>query len=193
MQEAKNSLKGKWGIAVGTYLLYTVLTSAVHSIPGGGGLLGLVVSGPMALGIAMVSLDFSRGKIAKIEQIFEGFRNFSTSLGAYLLMVLYIILWSLLLIVPGVIAAISYSMVFFIIADNSSTGIKEALEKSRAMMDGYKMKFFTLCLRFLGLSILCILTLGIGFLWLIPYWHVTAAKFYEDVAMEKLRASAEGI
>ena len=100
MQEAKNSLKGKWGIAVGTYLLYTVLTSAVHSIPGGGGLLGLVVSGPMALGIAMVSLDFSRGKIAKIEQIFEGFRNFSTSLGAYLLMVLYIILWSLLLIVP---------------------------------------------------------------------------------------------
>jgi hypothetical protein len=55
------------------------------------------------------------------------------------------------------------------------------------------MKFFTLCLRFLGLSILCILTLGIGFLWLIPYWHVTAAKFYEDVAMEKLRASPQNI
>lgn len=49
------------------------------------------------------------------------------------------------------------------------------------MMDGYKLKLFRLVLRFLGLGLLCILTLGIGFFWLIPYTQVCMAKFYDDV------------
>ena len=57
----------------------------------------------------------------------------------------------------------------------------EALRKSKEMMDGYKMKYFTLSLRFFGLALLCVLTLGIGFLWLAPYMQVTVAKFYDDL------------
>jgi uncharacterized membrane protein len=57
----------------------------------------------------------------------------------------------------------------------------DALKKSKAMMNGYKLKLFYLGLRFLVLSLLCVLTLGIGFLWLVPYIQITGAKFYDDV------------
>jgi uncharacterized membrane protein len=87
----------------------------------------------------------------------------------------------LLLIIPGIIAALSYSMTFFIIADDESIEPMEALKKSKKMMEGYKLKLFYLSIRFFGLALLCILTLGIGFLWLIPYTYVTMAKFYDDI------------
>jgi uncharacterized membrane protein len=96
-------------------------------------------------------------------------------------MVLFIVLWLLLLIIPGIIAAISYSMTFYILADDKSIKPMEAIDKSKKMMDGYKWKYFFLCLRFFGWALLCILTLGIGFLWLIPYINVSIAKFYDDV------------
>jgi uncharacterized membrane protein len=100
---------------------------------------------------------------------------------AYLLVVLYIILWTLLLIVPGIIAALSYSMTFYILADEPAIKAEDALRKSKAMMDGYKLKLFYLCLWFFLLALLCVLTLGIGFLWFIPFVNVTMAKFYDDI------------
>jgi uncharacterized membrane protein len=96
-------------------------------------------------------------------------------------MSLFILLWCLLLIVPGIIAFISYSQTYFILADDNTIGAIEAIEKSKAMMYGYKWKFFRLSLRLAGLGLLCILTLGIGFLWLLPYARVVMAKFYDDV------------
>jgi uncharacterized membrane protein len=72
-------------------------------------------------------------------------------------------------------------MTFYILADDSSIGANEALDKSKEMMRGYKWKFFCLGLRFFGLGLLCLLTLGIGFLWLFPFMQVTMAKFYDDI------------
>jgi uncharacterized membrane protein len=72
-------------------------------------------------------------------------------------------------------------MTFYILADDPGIKPQDALKKSKSMMDGYKLKLFYLCLRFFLLALLCILTLGIGFLWLIPYVHVTMAKFYDDI------------
>lgn len=77
-------------------------------------------------------------------------------------------------------------MIFYIIADNNSIGAMEAIDKSKAMMDGYKWKYFYFALRFLGWALLCILTLGIGFLWLIPYMQVSMAKFYDDVKANQI-------
>ena len=135
----------------------------------------------MALGAAIFSLNISRGKEARLEQIFLGFNNFSTALIGYLLLLIYVILWTLLLIIPGIIAALGYSMTFYIIADDPTIKPQDALRKSKTMMNGYKLKLFYLGLRFFLLAILCLLTLGIGFFWLIPYVHVTMAKFYDDV------------
>ena len=188
MRASRESLRGKWGTAILTFFVYTLLTAGPGSINGHGssgvtisGSLSLLIGGPLALGAAIFSLALSRGKDARLEQIFQGFNYFGNALVTYLLMVLYVFLWTLLLIVPGIIAALGYSMTFYILADDPPTKPQEALKKSKAMMNGHKERLFYLCLRFFLLALLCILTLGIGFLWLIPYIHVTMAKFYDDV------------
>jgi uncharacterized membrane protein len=181
MKMARESLKGKWGLAIGTFVVYMLIIGAVQFVPIIGPISLLVITGPFALGLTIFSLQLSRNQEPRLEHIFQGFNNFATSLGTYLLMVLFIILWMLLLIVPGIIAAISYSMTFFILADDSSIGPMDALDKSKQMMNGFKWKFFCLGLRFIGWALLCILTLGIGFLWFFPYMYVSMAKFYDDV------------
>lgn len=184
MKMARESLSGKWGLAIGAFLVYILIIGAIQATTQFYpfvGILSLIITGPLALGLAIFSLNISRNRVAQLEQIFKGFNNFGTSLGAYLLMLLFILLWMLLLIIPGIIAALSYSMTFFILADDDSIGAMEAIDKSKKMMDGYKWKYFCLGLRFIGWTLLAILSLGIGFLWLIPYMYVSMAKFYDDI------------
>lgn len=180
MRSARESLKDQWGLAIGTFLVYTLIMCSFGAMQKVG-VVSLLIAGPMALGAAIFSLSLSRGKEARLEQIFDGFRFFANALIAYLLVVLYVLLWLLLFIVPGIIAALSYSMVFYILADNPTLEPKAALDQSKKMMDGYKWKLFYLFLRFFLLALLCVLTLGIGFLWFIPFVHVTMAKFYDDI------------
>ena len=179
MMDARRALDGKWGLAVGVFFLNTVIMGVAQNVAGG--LVGLIIGGPMSLGLALFSMSFARGEEATVNQIFDGFKNFGTALGAYLLMGLFIFLWMLLLIVPGIIAALSYSQVFFIIAEEESIGVQDALKKSKRMMYGYKTQLFYLGLRFFAWSLLCILTLGIGFLWLIPYMRITYVNFYDAI------------
>jgi uncharacterized membrane protein len=192
MQRARESLKGKWGLAIGTYLVYMLIAGIISSIPKTGGLLSLIISGPMAVGVSIFSLAISRDRNPQFEQIFYGFKKFGVSLGAYLLIAVFVILWAILLIIPGIIAILSYSMTFFIIAEDDSIGPLEAIRKSKKMMYGFKWKLFCLYLRFLGWALLCILTIGIGFLWFVPYISVSFAKFYDDLlAPAGARAKAE--
>ena len=177
MNMARESLRGKWGLAIATIVVLTILLAIASVIP----LASLVVSGPFTLGLAIFTLSISRNREAKLEQIFDGFRNFGNSLVAYLLMLIFVLLWMLLLIIPGIIAAISYAMTFYIMADNPEIGPMDAIDKSKAMMDGYKWKYFRLQLRIFGWALLCILTLGIGLFWLAPWAEVSAAKFYDDI------------
>lgn len=184
MRMAQSSLKGKWGLAIGTFLVYGLLTGVIQigvRYYSGLSLISIIIAGPISVGAAIFSLAISRNKDAKLEQLFEGFNNFKTSFLTYLLMVLFVFLWALLLIIPGIIAGLSYSMAFYIIADDNSIEPMEAIDKSKKMMDGYKWKLFRLVLRLCGLGLLCILTLGIGFLWLVPFAQVTMATFYENV------------
>jgi uncharacterized membrane protein len=181
MQQARESLAGKWGQAIGAFVVYMLIVIAVQLIPFAGPIISLLIGGPMAIGLATYSLALARNEDANINQLFEGFNKFGLALAAYFLMLVFILLWMLLLIIPGIIAAFSYAMTFYIIADDESIDAMEAIDKSKAMMDGYKWKYFCLALRFVGWALLCILTLGIGFLWLVPYMQVSNAKFYEDV------------
>jgi len=184
MQMARESLRWKWNTVVPIFLIYIIITAALQGVSEVfplAGLISLILSGPIALGISIFSLNIAGDNDLKAEQLFEGFKNFGTSVVAYLLMVIFILLWSILLIIPGIIAALSYSMTFFIIAEDSSIDAVEALKKSKEMMDGHKWKYFCLSLRFIGWALICILTLGIGFLWLLPYIQVTNVKFYEDI------------
>ena len=191
MKMARESLKDKWGIAIATFLIYALIIGIVkgsaETYPFVN-LILLLISGPLSLGIIKFTINIARNQEARIEQLFESFSNFGTSTGAYLLTVLFTLLWTLLLIIPGIIAALSYSMTFYIIADDDSIGAMDAIDKSKKMMYGHKWKYFRLLLRIFGLSLLCILTLGIGFLWLFPYAQVSTAKFYEDIKENQITA-----
>lgn len=181
MKMARESLVGRWALSIGVIISYVIITTAAQNIVKSGSLIGLIIGGPFSLGLSIFVLSVSRNQDPKYKQLFDGFKEFGTALGSYLLRLMFTVLWSLLLIIPGIIASISYSMTFYIIADDKSIGPLEAIRKSKNMMYGYKMKFFLLQLRFVGWAVLSVLTLGIGFLWLIPYIEITNAKFYDDI------------
>ena len=181
MAKARDSLKGKWGIAIGTYVVFMLISIAVQLIPVAGGLISILITGAMSIGMVSFALSLSRKQEAKLSQIFDGFQKFGVGLGAYILQMIFVILWSILLIIPGFIALFSYSKTFFLIAENESIGPLEAIKKSKEMMRGNKWKYFCLWFRFFGWGLLCILTLGIGFLWLAPYIIVSSAQFYDDL------------
>lgn len=135
----------------------------------------------MVGGFAIFSLALSRNQEVKFEQLFDGFKSFAKYLYAYLLIAIYVLLWMLLLIIPGIVAAFSYSMTYFILADNPTMNAPEALKRSKEIMMGNKWKYALLYLRFFGWFLLSVLSLGIGFLWLFQYMQISAAKFYEDI------------
>ena len=195
----RNALAGKWKLGVLGTLLYAVLTTVpvivLNAIFGNGdaspaaisNIYSLLITGPMTLGYSMFAISIFRKRATSPAEVFYGFERFGKAFGLYIVMIIFVLLWSLLLIVPGIIAAFRYSMCFYILADNPDMGIMEALNESKRMMRGNKWKFFCLNLSFIGWGILCIFTLGIGFLWLSPYAEVSAIAFY-DIANGSMRS-----
>jgi len=185
MAEARASLRGMWGLAIGASVFYGAFLLTIRAVPIMGPIAALLISGSMHLGFVIFSLSLSRKQNPQFSQIFNGFQKFSVALGAYLLQAIFVFLWSLLLIIPGIIASLSYAMTFYIIADDDSIGPLEAIRKSKEMMLGNRWKLFCLGCRFIGWILLCIPTLGIGFLWLFPYEMISYAKFYDDLIQQK--------
>lgn len=182
MAEARAALRDRWRQAIGIFVLYiliSIITGMVGSI---GSLVQFLLDGPLFVGMAVVSLAIARGRETSVRELFSAFSDWLRTLTAYVIMVVFIILWALLLIVPGIIAAYSYSQTFFILAEDKTIGARDAIRKSKAMMDGHKKELFFLDLRFIGWFLLSILTLGAGFLWLLPYIQVTRAKFYDHIS-----------
>ena len=184
MTEARESLKNNWGIAIITYIIFTAIMGGIQFIPILGWIVALLISGAMSIGLAVFALSLSRDENAQIPQIFDGFSKFLVGLGTYILMCIFIFLWALLLIIPGIIACFRYSQVWFILSEDESIGSMDAISKSKEMMVGNKWKLFCLYCRFIGWGILCVLTLGMGFIVLSPYIGLSAAKFYDDLKKE---------
>jgi len=145
--QAKQSLTGNWGVAIGTSIVGTLILSAASTATGGGGVL---LSGVISVGLAIVMLEIVRGWKVEFTDMFKGFQNFGTTFLAGLLVVLYTFLWSILFIIPGIIKMYSYSMTSYILADHPEMKPRDALEASSVMMDGHKMDLFVLDLSFIG-------------------------------------------
>jgi uncharacterized membrane protein len=140
-----------------------------------------VTSGAFALGFAGYFLKRVRGEEIAIVNIFDGFKRFFPALFLTLLTFLFIMLWSLLLLIPGIIKTLAYSMAYYIMHDNPKMTAREALKKSQIMMHGYKGKLFLLELSFIGWLLLGMLSFGIGLFWVYPYMYLTIANFYENL------------
>jgi uncharacterized membrane protein len=182
MTLARKQLKGMWGLGVGVTIITYAISIGLSLIPKVGGIINYIITGPFAIGIAMFYLTVTRKQHEpRVGQIFEGFNYFGSGFVAFLLMTIFIILWALLLIIPGIIACLSYSMTYFILAENPQTRGLDAIHKSKEMMKGHRWKLFCLGLRFIGWVILGLLSLGIGFLWITPYFLTSCANFYKDI------------
>ena len=137
------------------------------------------------VGYRKFNLDLIDGKKPSVGTLFTYFKHWKNAILANLLSTLYIFLWSLLCLIPGIIAGYKYAMVSYILAENPNLGPKEALDKSANMMDGHKMDLFCLYLSFIGWHLLCILSCGIGYIWLTPYINASVADFYREVSGTK--------
>ena len=181
MTRARSQLAGKWGIAVGVTFIYMAILIVLNFIPLIGWLAAVLISGPLVLGITTFFLSLARGREVTVGTLFEGFSFFINALLTYILMTIFLLLWTLLLIVPGIMKAFSYALTFFIMSDDKSVNGTAAITRSKEMMQGNRWKLFCLGCRFIGWALLCLLTLGIGFLWLCPYISTSIANFYDDV------------
>lgn len=133
-----------------------------------------------------VSIRANRGALLSaflliIPRMFDGYRDFVRIFTTTLLTLIYICLWTLLFIIPGIIKSLSYAMTPFVLRDNPEMKNNEAIELSMKMMNGHKGDLFWLYLTFIGWGILCTFTLGIGYFWFAPYVQASTAQFYEEV------------
>lgn len=95
-----------------------------------------------------------------------------------LLREVYIFLWTLLLIIPGIIKGYSYRLVPYILADNPEIGYNRAIELSNQMTKGEKWQIFVLDLSFIGWYLLGMIVCGVGVLFVHPYQRATNAELY---------------
>ncbi len=189
MKEAYASLTGKWALAIGGNLLVALISIAVAGVgwlmvgeDWGANITSLIFAPPLAIGMTIFSLNISRDNNPEIDNLFIPFKtSWVNSILAYFMMGVLTFVGFILLIIPGIIVALMFSQVFFIMGEDKEISAYDALVKSMNMMKGYKWKFFRILLRLFVLAILCIFTLFIGFIWLMPYQNVVFAKFYDDI------------
>ena len=176
-------LNGNWGKAAVVTFVYIALSAVISTLESSlwnASLFTYLFIIPAAYSYNVLFLDNLRtGKELEVKSIFDGFNDYTRVLGTYLLVYIYTILWTLLLIIPGIIKSLSYSMVPFVLKDNPELSFNAAIERSMAMMEGHKWEYFCLILTFIGWFLLIIITAGIASLWVTPYMSATFANYYE--------------
>ena len=190
---ARATLSGHWTEAAMLTFVYCIVAWAFSALVGGleyvqqglGTVASLLLL-PLGWGYAVTFLSNARGEEDpfNVSRMFDGYRDFVRIFTTILLPQIYILLWTLLLIIPGIIKSLSYAMTPFVLRDNPEMKNNAAIELSMKLMDGHKGELFWLYLTFIGWGILCILTLGIGYFWLAPYMQASMAQFYEEVKAE---------
>ena len=212
---ARQNLEGTWGISVGVALVasllggsmagagsnvnfnfnedtvrnlppvfWTVLLPLV-SVAGMLSLAALILGGTVELGYAKFLLKQHDRKELQFSDLFSQFDRFGTGFAQKFLRILFIMLWTLLLIIPGIVKGLSYAMTPFILEEHPEMTASQAIKASMQLMDGHKMDLFILGLSFIGWSLLACLTMGIGFLFLNPYMNAAYAAFYRDISRKQ--------
>lgn len=168
-----------------TFLMIALATVSVIAIVYA--LVMLIVGGAVSMGYAKFNLNLVNRNGPKVEDLFSQFTHFKKAFVMRFLRGLYVLLWTLLLVVPGIIATYSYSMAPYILYENPDMTGSEALAASKELMEGNKWRLFCLDLSFFGWSILSAITLGIGYLFLRPYVEAAGAAFYREIKWEKMK------
>lgn len=200
---AKEQLRGNWGIAILTFLIYGIIISssgfekAIDRIPFMDSslatyyglsisinIIALLLGGLVSVGISKFSLNLVRRENASLGDLFSHFNIYLKTLGLYLLMGIAVAIGLILFIVPGVILSLMFSQAYYILSEDNEKSITQCLEESANLMKGYKWDYFVLELSFIGWWIVIFITCGIGALWVVPYQGITEANYYMKLKEE---------
>ena len=164
-------------MAIGALVLSgVVIISAII-----GGLYSIFVTDALTVGTCNYFIKNTDSK-PSFKDIFSGFKvKYGRNIGTLLLVGIKLVLWTILFIIPGIIKSYEYSIIPYILADDPEISSKDAFKKAKQMMKGNKWRLFKLEFSFIGWFILCVLTLGIGTLFLIPYINAANAEFYIEL------------
>ena len=176
----ENIFGEKWLYALLVYLIVSVVNGVASSI----GPLTILITGSISLGVAAVYLKISRERTrADLESLLWSFKEnrFLSTMLLGIMTTLFIALWALLFVIPGIVKSYSYSMAPYIKHDNPDYDWNKCITESRKLMDGKKSDLFLLDLSFIGWILLSLCTFGIGFLWVQPYMTAARVAFYEDI------------
>jgi uncharacterized membrane protein len=166
---AKTNLKGRWGTAIGAMLL----TGIVGSLP--------LCQPAMTVGYAGFNTKLARGEKPNAMDILnEGFSVFGKSLWLIIITAFFVSLWSMLLLIPGIVKSYAYQMGPYILAENPTMTAREALSASKTMMAGKKGKLFWLELSFFFWILLTVITFGAAAFYVIPYISAATGAFYNE-------------
>lgn len=199
---AKDNLQGKYAEAIKLYLIYFLITFGINFIIGFGigfyaGITGtyindfamniidiitviisFIIEGLFTFGMTSFYLKISRNEEVSYRELFSKKHLFWPYIAISIITSIFVLLWSFLFIIPGIIASIAYSLVYLIKLDNEELSTLEVIKESKKLMNGHKWEYFVLNLSFIGWILLGLLTFGILYFWLIPYMSVTQANFY---------------
>lgn len=178
---AKEQIKGNVGKLFLISIVYLLIMYGANCIPMVGSIAVLVLGPALTVGYCAIYLNLAEGQLPELRDLFDHINNFWLAFKFSLLRGLLVFLWSLLLVVPGIIKAYAYSMTVYIIAENPGIGAREALRMSEEMMKGHKMELFVLELSFLGWHLLGCITFGLAYIWAGPYMNATFTNFYNSI------------
>lgn len=172
---AKQQIQGNIGILFVCLLITSVLSGLIP------GLTTLIVGSPLTLGLTMIFLGLTRDESPEINTLFSGFSYMGPAILLNIMIAVFTCLWSLLFVIPGIIKAISYSMAYFVLADNPELSAKEALDESKRITSGHIGDLFVLYLSFIPWVLLGAITCGLALIYVVPYMQTTMANYYLEL------------
>ena len=190
---AKEQLRGKWAVAIGTVLVANILidSDVMYKVSEKFGLIGLSIScslislllgGVISVGLCKFLLDMTtKREEPRFETLFSQFNIYLKTLGLNILITLSVCIGTILFIVPGIIVGLMFSQSYYILSEDPSKSITQCIKESVDMMNGHKWDLFYLELTFIGWWLLTAITVGIAGLWVAPYVKVTETNFYLSI------------
>ena len=146
-----------------------------------GFILSVLINSPLTVGMCSYFIKNTDSK-PSVGEVFSGFKvKYGRNVGTLLLVAVKSVLWTFLFVIPGIIKSFEYAIIPYILADEPEISSKDAFKKAKQMMKGNKWRLFKLEFSFIGWTLLCILTFGLGALFLIPYVNAATAEFYVEL------------
>ena len=181
MRKARTLLEPHWILSIGVCLVCGLMVAIPSELNRYGEIVSFLLAGPLQLGLCFFFLNLIKGKETRFELLFEGFKPLVTVLLSYAIITVLTVVGLVLLVIPGIVVALGFSMTYYIIAEDPEISFQAALEQSWKLTDGYKMELLELNLRFIPWYLLGVLCLIVGVLAVIPWHNTTLALYYEDL------------